>query len=37
VGALFGKDTISAKFGKGLYNAVSKDESSSVKFGMRVQ
>jgi phosphate-selective porin OprO and OprP len=33
----FGQDTVSTKFGKGLYNVVSKDGSWSMKFGMRVQ
>jgi phosphate-selective porin OprO/OprP len=33
----FGQDTISTKFGNGLYNVVSKDGSWSMKFGMRVQ
>ena len=33
----FGQDTVSTKFGKGLYNVVSKDGSWSMKFGLRVQ
>jgi len=33
----FGQDTVSTRFGKGLYNVVSKDGSWSMKFGMRVQ
>ena len=33
----FAQDTVSTKFGKGLYNVVSKDGSWSMKFGMRVQ
>ena len=31
------QDTVSTKFGKGLYNVVSKDNSWSMKFGMRIQ
>lgn len=33
----FAQDTVSTKFGNGLYNVVSRDGSWSMKFGMRVQ
>ena len=34
---LLSQDVVSTKFGKGLYNVVSKDSSWSMKFGMRIQ
>ncbi|NRA13477.1 MAG: porin [Crocinitomicaceae bacterium] len=33
----FAQDTVSTKFGNGLYNVVSKDGSWSIKFGLRIQ
>jgi hypothetical protein len=33
----FAQDTVSTKFGKGLYNVVAKDGSWSMKFGLRFQ
>ena len=37
VSASFAQDTINTKFGKGLYNVVSKDNSFSMKFAIRMQ
>ncbi len=34
---LLSQDVVDTKFGKGLYNVVSKDSSWSMKFGLRIQ
>lgn len=34
---LLSQDLVNTKFGKGLYNVMSKDSSWSMKFGMRIQ